>query len=117
MATNNDKILAGYPQSIGGKIEVIVDHYGPLSYSQTTADVYQASQLGQGGFDIVQAGTSYNPGTGVAGNYTVQVYYSTGYAGIGSPSVKLVWYINGSTQVTNGTNLNGEVVRLKVIGY
>ena len=117
MATNSDKILPGYPQPVGSKIESVTDHYGPTLYSQTTGDVYLAANQQQGGFDKVEAGTSFNPMTGVQGNYTVQVYYPTSDAGIGASSVKLVWYTNGGGQVANGTNLNNEVTRLHLLMY
>jgi hypothetical protein len=111
MAVNNDKLLAGYPQAIGDKWEVVVDHYGPVNYQQSTGDVYSSTSLNQGGFDRVEAGTSFS------GTYTVQVWYNSSFAGLGVPSVKLVWYTNGSTQVANGTNLNGEIVRLRALVY
>lgn len=52
--------LAAYPQAKGAKYEVIFDHSGPSSYAQfatpaTGGDVIRASDLGQGGFDHVDA--------------------------------------------------------------
>jgi hypothetical protein len=84
MAT--DKILPGYEQSIGAKLQVIVDHYGPSSYSQTTGDVYPASNLQRGGFDKVAGGLTLD------GVYDVKAGYPTGTsAGAGVTSVVLTW--------------------------
>lgn len=81
-----DKILAGYEQVIGAKLQVIVDHFGPVSYSQTTGDVYPATNLNRGGFDKVTAGITLDNAYSV-----LTTYPASASAGGGTVSVVLVW--------------------------
>lgn len=82
-----DKILAGYEQPIGSKLQAVVDHFGPVSYSQTTGDVYPASNLGRGGFDKVFGGLSLD------GVYDVKAGYPAGtVAGQEVSTSVLTWF-------------------------
>lgn len=82
-----DKILPGYPQAIGAKLQSITDHFGPASYNATTGDVYGvAGNQNQGGFEKVIGGVTLD------GVYDVAVGFPTGTgAGVGVTSVVLTW--------------------------
>lgn len=82
-----DKILAGYPQPIGAKIQSVTDHFGPVSYNQATGEVYTAAgNQNQGGFDKVIGGVTLD------GIYTVEAGFPAGTgAGVGVTSVVLIW--------------------------
>lgn len=97
-----DKILPGYEQSIGAKLQAIVDHFGPISYSQTTGDIYPASNLGRGGFDKVSGGLTLD------GLYNVVAGYPAG-TGAGSPSTSavLTWNFATSGAVASVTGTGG----------
>lgn len=113
---NVDVILPGYPQVIGSKNQYVVDHAGPLSYV-TNGEVYASSNLGTGGFDKADGGTSYSATAGGAGGtYTVQIIYPAGSQGIGTSTVNLKW-LSAGTEVAAGTNLNGQYVRLEFLSY
>lgn len=91
-----DKILAGYEQVIGAKLQVIVDHFGPISYSQATGDVYPASNLNRGGFDKVVGGVTLD------NVYEVKVGYPANVgAGNGVASVVLTWSFSTSGSVAS----------------
>lgn len=99
MATNFDKILPGYEQSIGGKLMAIVDHPGPLSYV-TGGETYPASNLGRGGFDWIDQMSTFGAVSG-SRVYNVSVGITAGYQGTGVPSVNLKW---SYASVSNGVS-------------
>ena len=115
MATNQDIILDGYPQSVGAKIQYVVDHAGPTSYT-TGGEAYVASNLGCGGFDKVTGGSSFAAVGPNGTTYSVSATYPAGSQGQGTPTVQLVWSTGGS-EVGAGTNLNGVYVRLEFLAY
>ncbi len=81
-----DKILPGYPQSIGAKIQSVTDHYGPVSYNNVTGDVYSiVGTQNQGGFDKVIGGPT------LSGIYQVDAILGSGAVGVGAPTVTLRW--------------------------
>jgi hypothetical protein len=117
MATNFDVILPGYPQPVGAKIQYVVDHAGPLSYT-TGGETYSVSNIGAGGFDHVEGGTSYGVlASTTAGTYSVSAIIASGSGGTGVPTVKLKWTTVGASEVSAGTNLNGQYVRLNIFAY
>jgi hypothetical protein len=115
MAQNFDQIVDGYPQSIGAKIQYIVDHAGPLSYT-TGGEAYIPSNLGIGGFDKISGGNSFSAVAPNGTTYSVAATYPAGSQSNGVSTVQLVWSTAGS-EVSAGTNLNGVYVRLEIIGY
>jgi len=126
-------IVLGYPQPQDGKIRVVFDHYGPLSYaniggSSGAGDVINATDLAMGGFDVVGVGFgAYIEGYTVSGNYVVKMF-SVATAGTPSDnyppgsafkSFILQWFTVTSTpfsaistEVANATNLSAEYLRL-----
>lgn len=98
-----DKNLPGYPQSIGAKIQVIADHYGPSSYNVTTGDIYTAiGNQNQSGFDKVSAGAS------LSGVYSVTSRYPAGTGvGVGTTSVVFFWSFGTTGSVTVAQNAAG----------
>lgn len=132
MAGGTDVALLEYQMPFGVKWLMILDHYGPASYSNIgtssgTGDVIQSSDIGWGGFDKTSplfAGYSFS------GNYFVKVFTSSSGttpalsqgAGQSYPKFLLQWFTTSaafgavSTEVTNTTNLSAEIVRLELVG-
>jgi hypothetical protein len=100
MATNTDKILPGYEQSIGGKLQVVVDHAGPVSYV-TGGETYPASNLNRGGFDWVETSQTFGASTGTR-VYTVTAAVPAGSQGSGVTSVNLKWSYAATAAGVNG---------------
>lgn len=101
-----DKILAGYEQSIGAKLQMVVDHFGPTSYNSTTGDIYPATNVNRGGFDRVSGGPS------LSGTYQAVPIIGIGNVGAGVPTVALRWYALSignviSTTITAGGTYTG----------
>lgn len=110
-----NRILPGYLMQVGDKIEVVVDHDGPASYSNVntnsgTGDVINASDLGVGGFEDVNADGLSSDGT----NYV----FATPIGGGGGNAVtqlQLQWYVRSSNaEVANAVNLSGKSIRLRI---
>jgi len=109
---NVNNILPGYPVPWGNKWAVVFDHYGPSAYSNIasssgTGDVINASDLGFGGIDYIAP--QHTP----TGTYTANMY-TTNIGGAQS-KVALKWFSAFATEVTNGTGLSSESVRLLAI--
>jgi hypothetical protein len=126
-------IVNGYPQPLGAKYQMRVDHAGPTSYVQfapgstPAGDIVNATDVGFGGFDsfgttyagydttgtylvLVKPAKNpfYSPGTSLAGGGAatqciVQWFTTTGGAGTFTPA---------STEVSAATNLSTYTVRL-----
>lgn len=125
--------VAGYPQPVGAKYNIRVDHTGPASYvayapgTTPAGDIINASDLGYGGIDSF--------GTGYAGYDSTGTYFvivkpaKTGFFPVGSanyaggPTTQCIvqWFTTtggagtftpASTEVTAGTNLSTYTVRL-----
>lgn len=91
-----DKILPGYPQSVGAKIQCITDHFGPTSYNATTGEVYSVTNQNQGGFEKVIGGSTLD------NIYSVEATYPAGAsAGFGVTSVNLLWKFNTTGSVAS----------------
>jgi hypothetical protein len=113
--------LAGYPQSDGGKREVVCELTGPASYATFTpgpptanGQVVYPKDIGLAGIDFCEVSVPFT---------TVQVYgVIVFYPNMGehkiSSHMHLVW-INPLTlaQVAPGTNLSGFTVRLHAVGW
>jgi hypothetical protein len=116
-------IVYGYPQPIGGKIQMKVDHYGPASYVQYVAatgvgDVINASDVGVGGFE--SAGATWSSYSN-SGNYIVNIKLNTAtqtQPGSAVAKFTVQWFTTSaafgtiSTEATATTNLSAEYVRL-----
>lgn len=89
MATNTDKILAGYEESIGGKLLAIVDHAGPVSYV-AGGETYSSLNLNRGGFDWIDQMSTFGASSGNR-VYNVSVGIPAGSQGSGTPTVNLKW--------------------------
>lgn len=92
----SDIIIPGYETSIGSKLLVLVDHFGPANYNSVTSEVYLASSVSRGGFDRVSAGNSFS------GLYVVNATIPASAIGTGSASAILKWLYN-----TPGIGVNG----------
>lgn len=116
--------VLGYPQPIGAKIQLRIDHTGPASYvafvpATGVGDVIKASDLGVGGLET--GGTTFSAYT-TSGTYIVQVNLCTAVpmpAGSAVSQCTLQWFtLTGgvwtakSSEVSPGTNLASEVIRL-----
>lgn len=113
-----DTVLERYP--VGGGKLVPVDHAGPASYT-TGGETLGANNsitgmavVGLGSIDAVLGSGSLS----VSGTHWVVAQPT----GTGSRrTVKLLWFTASAgvptlTQVTNGTDLSGETVRLVYVG-
>ena len=103
--------LPGYVTAFGGKKFSIVDHSGPSSYA-AGGETINASDVGMGGLDRISA-SQYS----MSGTYSVVVLYPALANAISVTSVKLAWYVVGTgAQVTNGTDLSAEHIRMEAWG-
>lgn len=100
-------ILPGYETKFGNKNVIVVDHTGPSNYQQATEDVLNASDFGEGGFDVVIGSMDTTK------TYFVEAIHSN--TGGALSSLKLVWFVMAGTEVTNGTDLSAKTVRLTLI--
>lgn len=123
------RVLAGYPQPIGEKYEIIVDIDGQTSYNNTgtfntSGQQINASDLGFGGFESVEtlADTSSDGINGVAVVLGATTAGATNMqpAPQSSPgpvvtSCVIHWYTGPSqaTEVANLTNLSTKYIRLR----
>ena len=115
-------ILGVYPA--GQSKNIIVDHTGPASYATHGETFGQINNqtgitvLGLATLDFVDV-----QGPSISGNYSA----ITQILGTGErKTVKIIWVnctaqspgngIPSTTEVTNGTNLSGETIRLMVTG-
>lgn len=120
---NTNNIVYGYPQPIGAKIKIAIDHYGPASYVQYVAatgvgDVINASDLGVGGFEnAAPAWAGYSN----SGNYIVTCKLNTAtqeQPGSAVAKFTVQWYTTSaafttiSTEANAATNLSAEYVRI-----
>jgi len=120
--------LPGYVAQVGDKLYMKADHNGPSSYSNIgsssgTGDVINALDFGAGGFESI--GVTFSAYS-FSGNYIVKVIPKSGTAvtplGTTVPTYALQWFtVSGgafgtiSTEVTNGTSLAAETVRLDLV--
>ena len=117
-------VLPGYTMPVGEKYELMFDHTGPTSYTQfsspsTGGDVINASDLGFGGFDEVEADMA-----DVSGQFIAYVVPLNGGYGNAVPKVVVVWYslvtatLGGQSQtagaqVAASTNLSTFSLRIR----
>lgn len=128
-----NRSLPGYPQQVGAKIELVIDHDGPASYNNTSTfatsgEQINASDFGLGGFEYVEA-----DGLSSDGVNAVQVLLGATVAGATNlqpapanaqspaPAVQtavLHWFTTPSsaTESSNGTNLSTKFIRLRIRG-
>jgi hypothetical protein len=125
------RILAGYPQQVGAKIELVVDIDGPASYGNTSTfatsgQQINASDFGIGGFEYIECDGLSSDGANavqvalgatVAGASTLQPAPTTS-PGPCVTSAVLHWYTTASsaTESTNATNLAGKYIRVRIRG-
>jgi hypothetical protein len=124
--------LAGYPAPNDvGKIDFIVDIDGPVSYVNTgvfatSGQQINASDFGLGGFEDIGSDMMSSDGVNVievvlgatlAGATNLQPAPGAGFSGIVPVTAVLHWFTDATrgTQVTNGTNLSGKYVRLRIV--
>lgn len=127
-----DTPLKGYPMEGGNKYRMLWDHTGPASYSNIgtssgTGDVINISQFGFGAFETIEGAFGlFAEGYTQSGNFIVKAF--TGSSGTtpsvslpvgdGFPKLVLQWFTTSapfgaiSTEVTNGTSLAAESIRL-----
>jgi len=102
-----DKSVKGFPDTWGQHGVPLIDHKGPSSYV-SGGEVIDAPFLGPRIYAFIVGGLT-NSGT-----YRVDAIY--GGTGLRN-SVSLKWTVASTGQeVTSGTNLSSETVRLLVIG-
>lgn len=103
----------GYDMPVSDKIEIIFDHTGPTSYTNTgvfstSGETVNASDLGVGGIEMLLPNTATGDGL-----YFVRVVPNVQSATsgvIGNPTVH--WYVLSSgAEVANGTNLSASAIR------
>lgn len=107
--------LPGYEQLWGSKKAFLGELVGPTLYASGGQTV-NASQLGWGGFDMVQA-----PCLSLSGTYMARVQLLPLDAApsefLGAcASVKVVWYVVATGAEAGAVDLSTEVMRLFAIG-
>src|SRR5271170_3303780 len=101
--------LPQYPNLIGLKVQTVVRHTGPASY-RTGGVKLAATLLELKRIDWVDV-AAYT----VSGNYVVIVLYPPEQNN-GNTYVILQWFGLNGIEVTNGTNLSAEAIRLFALG-
>ncbi len=129
MANPSNAPLLGYPTDISNKHFNIFDHTGPKSYanigtSSGAGDVINASDIGWGGFDELNAVSAATGSYSMSGTYIVKIF--TGHTTTtptftqGIQNVRTLQWFTTSAAFgaisTNGTDLSAEIVRLDAIG-
>jgi hypothetical protein len=126
-----NRILAGYSQPVGEKIEIVFDHDGPTSYVNsgtfaTSGDQINASDFGLGGIEYVEVDNLSSDGVNavqivlgatIAGATNLQPAPATSPGPVAVTAV-IHWYTSPSsgTEVANGVNLSGKYIRLRIRG-
>jgi len=125
-----NRTLAGYPQPVGAKYEAYIDVDGLASYVNTgtfatSGQQINASDFGFGGFESVEElndtssdgvnGLVVVLGATVAGATNLQPA-PAGPPGPVATTAVLHWYTapSNATEVSNGVNLSGKYVRLRL---
>src|SRR5271156_5290199 len=114
-----NRVLPGYPQQIGGKYEMVVDHDGPASYVNTatfatSGEQINAADFGFGGIEYIECdGLSSDGlnnvqivlGATVAGATNLQPASTANVGGPAVASAVIHWYTTPSsaTEVANAT--------------
>lgn len=120
-----NRILPGYNMPVGEKIDLIIDHDGPSSYTNsgvfsTSGETLNASDIGLGGLEMVNAGMLSSDGLNFVQITPTNQSTSTTAVGTGGnalTSVKIHWYVLASgAEVANGTNLSAKSIRLHIRG-
>ena len=103
--------LSGYMRPVGpGKIETVVDHTTPTSYTSGAAEVINALDLGLGGIEDVMADA-----ISAGGNYFVRINLPLSGKGNAVPAFGLRWYVVAGGAEANGS-LTADTIRLRVRG-
>jgi hypothetical protein len=113
------RILAGYINQVGAKLEIVVDHDGPASYVGGAAggETINASDFGIGGFELVQADHLSSDGLNTV--FATLTGQSVSPAVLGNPvtSATLRWFVTATgAEVANAVNLTGKSIRLQIRG-
>jgi hypothetical protein len=126
-----NRILAGYPQPVGEKIEMVIDVDGPASYVNsatfaTSGQQINASDFGLGGFEYIEVDNLSSDGVNavqivmgatVAGATNLQPAPAASPGPVVTTAV-LHWFtsFSSATEVSNAVNLSGKYVRLRIRG-
>lgn len=126
-----NRILAGYPQPVGEKYEILADIDGPASYANTgtfatSGQQINAADFGFGGFESVETltdatsdgvnGITIVLGATVAGATNLQPAPPAGQPGQAVTTAVIHWYTGPAltSEVANGVNLAGKYIRIRV---
>jgi hypothetical protein len=120
-----NRIMPGYINQLGDKMELVVDHDGPASYNNTgtfstSGETINAADLGLGGFELVQIDALSSDGLNYG--YVVLSNQSTSSTpqGVGAnavPSAVIHWYVLATNvEVANAVNLSTKSLRLQIRG-
>ena len=111
--------MAGYPQPVGAKYEMVIDHDGPASYNNTgvtltSGETINASDLGFGGIEYAEADAVSSDGVNYV--YVMNLNQSTsGPMANALPSVVLRWFVLATgLEVANAVNLSGKSIRVRL---
>jgi hypothetical protein len=118
MAQGN-RILAGYVQQIGGKMDLIVDHDGPSSYvgGAGNGEVINASDFGLGGIELCDVDALSSDGLNYCYVLLTGQSTKTGNTADAVASCKIRWYVLATaTEVANAVDLSGKSIRLRIRG-
>lgn len=117
-----NRILPGYMNQVGAKLEVIVDHDGPASYANggtpsTSGEVINASDFGLGGFELVQCDHLSQDGLNDVFAQLVNQSAPGDTIGNAVPTARLRWFVTSTgAEVANAVNLSTKSIRLQIRG-
>jgi hypothetical protein len=116
-----NRILPGYMNQVGAKLEIIVDHDGPAAYNNTgvaltSGETINASDFGIGGFEVVQCDSLSSDGLNEC--LVTLVGQSTGGPmGNAVTQATIRWFVvSTGSEVSNGVVLSGKAIRLQIRG-
>jgi hypothetical protein len=111
--------MPGYPTPIGVKIETIVDRDGPANYTGGTSgtDILNASDVGLGGMELVQADALSQDGLTSAVATLINQSTTSDFMANAVPTARIRYFVIATgVEVANAQNLSSKSFRFQIRG-